>query len=100
MHYNNAHMCVIMLAFDQKKIRQNPLSGSKVMNKCKFFTHKCVNFTNKCVNFTLNTYCKNKNNNTHICVMMQAFDQKKICQDWLSESKVIDDYRMLHINHS
>jgi hypothetical protein len=36
MHYNNAQMCVMMQAFDQKKIRQNPLSGSKVMNKCNF----------------------------------------------------------------
>jgi hypothetical protein len=94
MHYSNAHMCVMMQAFDQKKIRQNPLSGSKVMNKCKFFTHKCVNFTHKCVKFTLNMHY----NNAHMCVMMQAFDQKKILQNPLSGSKVMNKCNFLHIN--
>ena len=42
---NNTRTCVRIQAFDQKKIRRNWSSGSKVMDKCNFFTHKCVNFT-------------------------------------------------------
>ena len=61
------------------------------MDKCNFFTHKCVNFT-------LNTYCKRTNDNTHMCVRMQAFDQKKIVKIGQVDQKLWTNAIFLNIN--